>query len=220
MPRGAAGSWAWVSWGQLWKGAPPHTGRTLGGRCRQVLMVVGRDAKGESSGCPWIRMLPRSSITLALCSSVHPGYHQQGCSTIFLFLFFSPDHEKKTKTSWKCSKPKVPGNACRPRAAPSHGPVVQGQDPHPAPGRSRVLSIPTSAGHARSRREICLWRQPWKGSEFPFVILSIKSSVFLQIQSYKLFILIWYILEGEFNTIHTFSFINLSVIRVLAHGRK
>lgn len=181
------------------------------------------------AGRPWIRMLPRSSITLALCSSVHPGYHQQGCSTIFLFLFFSPDHEKKTKTSWKCSKPKVPGNAClgraapwdsRPRAAPSHGSVVQGQDPRPAPGRSRVLSILSSAGHARSRREIGLWRQPWKGSEFPFVILSIKSSVFLQIQSYKLFILIWYILEGEFNTIHTFSFINLSVIRVLAHGRK
>lgn len=53
-----------------------------------------------------------------------------------------------------------------------------------------------------------------------FIILTIKCRVFLQIQSYKLFVLICCILEGEFNNIHTFSFINLSVIRELAHGRK
>lgn len=76
----------------------------------------------------------------------------------------------------------------------------------------------------RRARQVTRGEQPTQaalgGRGVPFVILTIKSSVFLQMQYYKLFILICYILEGEFNTIHTFSFINLSVISVLAHGRK
>lgn len=103
-----------------------------------------------------------------------------------------------------------PAGACLQRAAACNSRV----------GTGRCRSVLISTGHSRSRKESRLHGQPWKGTEFPFVILTIKSSVFLQIQSYKLFILICCILEGEFNTIHTFSFINLSVIRVLAHGRK
>lgn len=57
-------------------------------------------------------------------------------------------------------------------------------------------------------------------AQVSFIILTIKCRVFLLIQSYKLFVLICSILEGEFNNVHTFSFINLSVIRELAHGRK
>lgn len=79
-------------------------------------------------------------------------------------------------------------------------------------GTQRCLQVGAEA--ARSVQ------QPQNSTGLPFITRSTKSSAFLRIRPYGLFILIRDILEGEFNTIHTFSFINLSVIKVLAHGGK